>query len=203
MPHQRHAEDHRIRRAVRGAKRQEQRAHVHVSKRLPLLHLHEPHFLRERLQRVVGVGQPRNNPSRHLPLMARQTTHRPRAVGPTDILERTRRIIGMRIEPVTFHRHPPPLLERSLFGPAPERLGPRRPKGVEHLLVEVRRQVGASKQKFEAVGAPLPSVCRRADEHRGKRCHDPNVSPHPDCDVRGTHGILGVRPVGLVADSAV
>ena len=79
VPHQRHAKHHGVGRAVGGAQWQKQRSHVHVAERLPLLHLDQPHLLGQRLERIVGIGQPRDRLAVDLALVAGEAAHRPRA----------------------------------------------------------------------------------------------------------------------------
>ena len=88
VPHQRDAKDHGIRRAHRGAERQQERAEIHVAKRFPLPHLDRPHLFRERLEGVIGVGQSRDHPATDLALMAGEAAHRPAARRIDHILQR-------------------------------------------------------------------------------------------------------------------
>ena len=196
VPHERDAEDDSVRRAIRRAERQEQRAHVHVAKRFPLLHLHEADLLGERLERVVGVWQPRDRLSLDLPLVAGEAAHRPAAVAAHDILHGPGGVARVRRQAIPFHRHPPPLLDRRPLRPAPQRLRPERPELVEDLLVEVGRQIGLLEQELAAPGGIGRGDDRGAAACPGERGGRHEAGPRPQAARRFTldsghfHGIL-------------
>ena len=171
VPHQGHAEDHRVGRAVGGAEREQQRAHVHVAEGLALLDLYLADLLGERLERVAGVGQARDRRAADLPLVAGQAAHHPAAVAIDHILHAPRRIVRVRHEPIPLHRHPPPLRHGGGFSLRPQRLLPDGPQGVEHLLVEVGRKVGLREQELEPASPAPGRFVRRGSAGHGAAQH--------------------------------
>jgi len=108
----------------------------------------------------------------------------------------------MRHQAVPLQRHPPALLDRRLLRPRFQRLLPDGPQVVEHLLVEVGRQVGLREQQVEAAfpighrgsrrgqreSGAAEQLGDRASRDEGRDGHAPAPAP-----LAGVHsdGILG------------
>ena len=167
VPHEGHAKHHGIGRAIGGAQGEQERAHVHMPKRLPQPHFHAAHLCGERLKGIVGIGKTGDRAPFHLPLMAGEAAHRPAAIRPHGILQRPRGIVGVRGKTIAGHRHPTALLDRRPLGLRPQRLFPGGPEGIKHFLIEVARQIGPAEEQFPAAlrlslkpVSPLSLLCR-------------------------------------------